>query len=113
MQAQEKQKNQQQVQIENPWCTYSHWADTLPEGFGKVVGEQGNAINILYSERQQYPPERWDSDYVKRFPTLEDAIKYFIEHKPAYDVRDSPITESDIRRGARDRFPSEYLANKK
>jgi len=99
-------------QIEKPWCVYGCLGATLPDGFGKIVEDSGVTYNLLYSESQMYAPDCWDKRYVGRFDTLDEAVDYFIEHKPEFDVRDSPITEQDIRDMARQNFPSSYAAEK-
>lgn len=36
---------------------------------------------IQYCEGQHYPPECWDSKWVKRFDHSTEAINYFFEHQ--------------------------------
>lgn len=73
--------------MKKEWCTYSYEGRTLPESVGKIVGDYGRAVDILYSEGQHYPLILWDINYVTRFDTLEEATEYFLANKPSYDTR--------------------------
>lgn len=73
--------------MEKEWCTYSFQGKTLPENVGKIVGDYGKSVDILYSEGQMYPAELWDIRFIMRFNTLEEAIEYFLKNKPSYDTR--------------------------
>lgn len=92
--------------IEKPWCVYSSFIG--PMDFGKIEEDYGNYVYVRYSEGQHYALEAWDSNYVKRFNTLEEAVEDYIKHKPGTDPRDRNITDKEIREFAREKFPSYY-----
>lgn len=52
----------------------------FPVHVGYVTMDEGETLTIMYSERQRYPHEWWDKDYVRRFKTLKEAVKYYVEH---------------------------------
>lgn len=95
--------------ITNPWCTYDFGFG--PSGFGKVVRETGDIVNIIYSESQHYPSEPWESNCVKRFSTLEQAIENYIENRPRTEIRDKEFSPEEIKQEAMQKFPS-YFENK-
>jgi len=100
-------ETQKESQMENSWCVYGS-SSTLRR-IGKVIDDSKGGIRIQISERCLYADfEAWDPRYVTRFPTLEEALKHLIEHMPEFDMRERPISEEDIRRWTRKRFPSEY-----
>ncbi|MDP3043218.1 MAG: hypothetical protein Q8N21_02350, partial [bacterium] len=82
--------------IENPWCLYgiiSWW------GFSKVVEEQRNILFIKYSEKGEW--HAWDSDYVKRFVSLKEAVKEYARHKG--------WSFAKVKEKALEDFPSENI----
>jgi hypothetical protein len=100
-------------EIEKHWCVYSRFlGGALPSNFGKIVYDSKISVDILYSEGQQYPPQCWDSKYVKRFDSLEEAVEHYINHRSGVDVRDEDETNDEIRERARRQFPS-YFRDKK
>lgn len=58
------------------WCTYSWVSKECPQYIGRI----GESRQIEYSEDQIYPAEYWDTDYIKLFDTLNDAIQYMIDN---------------------------------
>lgn len=68
--------------IQKPWAVYCE--DLFPVGIGLIVEDRGSVVNILYCECQQYPPECWDSHFVRRFDTSEQAIKFYLERRDDY-----------------------------
>ena len=93
-------------EIENPWCVYRGHLGL--RGFGKIERESKNSVYIRYSEGQFYPPKCWDSNYVKRFPTLTEAVEHYIKKRPGVDIRTRDETDDGIRQRARRSFP-EYF----
>jgi|APSaa5957512622_1039677.scaffolds.fasta_scaffold114949_1 hypothetical protein len=92
--------------IENFWCAYGY---PSPEHIGKVAKESENFVIITRNERGSLADsETWEAKYARRFNTIEEAVDYLCSNIPAYDVRSDPVTEDDIRRRARNNFPSEY-----
>lgn len=72
------------VKMKNKWCVYGNFFPILGFhiwGLGKIVEESPDkkSVRILYSEGQMYPAALWDSNYVKRFKTIKQAIEYNIE----------------------------------
>ena len=61
-------------EIQNQWCVYGMIS---PRGFGKIVEEREDSVEILYSENQKFEPQFWKSNYVNRFTTLEEAVKEY------------------------------------
>lgn len=62
-----------------------NWAVCLgitpfPVCIGYITKDEGEMLTIMYAERQHYPQEWWDKDFVKRFKTLKQAVKYYVEH---------------------------------
>ena len=101
-------------QIKEPWCVYGYLSVLLPNGFGKIVGESELTYDLIYDESGSLASYvSWDKKYVKRFETLEQAIKYFIEHKPEYDVRELSLTNKEIESWARYQFPSQFQEEEK
>ena len=95
--------------MDKEWCTYSWQCKTLPEGVGKITAEYNSAVDIRYSEGQYYSPECWDINYVQRFDTLEEAMEYFLKHKPSYDYRmDHKISEELYWERIKESFPSYF-----
>jgi hypothetical protein len=68
------------VETEVKWCTYGAWGKKLPTFIGQLVEQHGNTGRIRYAEKQMYPLEYWDMDYVVMHESLEDAIIYMITH---------------------------------
>ena len=64
----------------NKWCTYGSWGKEMPTFIGKLEKQEGNIGYVRYTERQMYPVEAWDMDYVKVFDSIEDAILYMVRH---------------------------------
>lgn len=62
------------------WCTYSHWHKNYPRFIGKLLKEEYGTCLIKYSEKQIYPPELWDINYVRIFDRLEDTILFMLEN---------------------------------
>jgi len=60
------------------WCTYGAWGKELPSFIGFLEKQQGNTGTIRYAQRQMYPLEYWDMNYVVVHESLEDAIIYMI-----------------------------------
>jgi len=93
-------------EIENPWCTYG-WYNG-PWGFGKIEHEYKKCVTIRYSEGQYYNPESWESKWVKRFPTLEEAVEDYIKNRGDCDIRDRQSTPEEVKQQAREKFPSYF-----
>ena len=71
--------------IENEWCVYG-WVTA--KFLGKVVREHSEkCVDILYTPGQVYPSEPWDTDYVKRFATFDEAFEYLREKNPDYGYK--------------------------
>jgi hypothetical protein len=96
-------------EIEKPWCTYKGVVG-LVSGFGKIVDETKEAVNILYSEGQNCQ-EPWAKKNITRFDTLEEAVEHYIENRGACDLRERQTSPEQIRLFARASFPSYF--NKK
>lgn len=59
--------------IKKPWCIYLFgW---IPGSVGKVEEESESAAWVRYSERQMYPLSAWEHKYLKRFKTINGAIR--------------------------------------
>ena len=97
-------------EIEKPWCVYGNFLGL--RGFGKIVGESGNAVSILYSETQQYYPQSRDSKWIERFNTLEESVKHYIQHRPQVDIHDKDFTDNEIKELAKRKFPSYFNKDK-
>jgi hypothetical protein len=67
------------VETDIKWCTWSVWTKNFPEHIGQLLEQHGNSGTILYSERQMYPPELWDMNYVEVFDTAEEAIIFMLK----------------------------------
>lgn len=93
------------IEIKKPWgvCEFIRFKD-----FGKIISENKTTLKVIYSEKQQYPSELWDSNSVKRFNELEKAINYCIK---TTDIRDRNFTKKEIMTQAMYCFPSYF--NKK
>lgn len=98
------------AEIEKPWCVYSFGIGL--SGFGKIIEDNKSSVNIMYSEGQMYPPACWDSAYVTRFGSLDEAVEYYIKNRLDVDVRDRQLTSDEVREQSRRYFPS-YFKNKK
>ncbi len=70
------------------WCTFGYLNKNCPEHIGKLVERKGNAGWIQYAEKQQYPLECWDMNYVVIHDTIEDAIKCLLKHKSDWGIID-------------------------
>jgi len=68
------------------WCTYSAWGKEMPSFIGQLVEQHGNTGKIRYAEKQMYPLEYWDMNYVTIHESLEDAIIYLITHNSTESV---------------------------
>ncbi|MFH1311485.1 MAG: hypothetical protein ABIH65_03715 [Nanoarchaeota archaeon] len=101
--------SEQSTEIEKPWCVYSFGLGL--SGFGKITKDDKIHVFIRYSESQMYPLECWDPNYVTRFRSLDDAVEYYIEHRPGVDIRCRQSTPDEVREQARRSFPS-YFKNK-
>ncbi len=90
------------IPLKKPWvvCEFLRFKD-----FGKIINENKTALTIIYSEKQQYPSELWDSNSVKRFNKLEGAINYCIK---TTDIRDRNFTNKEIMTQAMYCFPSYF-----
>jgi hypothetical protein len=95
--------------IKKPWCTYG-WGYAW--GYGKIVDEDKNCVDIRYSEGQMYPPECWHKgpNYVKRFNTLEEAALQY--QTDVHNHTTGIITTEDLNDDMRYKFPS-YFKKKK
>jgi hypothetical protein len=90
---------------DKPWCVYGYFLG--PWGFGKIVEDRGDIVHIKYCEGQLYPPESWNSKWIKRFPTLEEAVNYYIENR-LRGILGEGETEEEIRARAKRYFPSQF-----
>ncbi len=97
------------MEIKKQWCTFSYGLG--PVGIGKVVRDSGEVVGVIYSERQG-SADSWDSRYIKKFNTLEEAIESYIQKRSKGDLRGDVISEEDIWRNAKEDFPS-YFGRKK
>ena len=93
-------------EIKNSWCVYGWFLGLW--GFGEIVRDEQGYVDIRYSERQMYPTECWKPEWVKRFPTLIEAVEYYIEKRKGVDIRDRELTPREVRDFARRSFPSYY-----
>ena len=66
----------------NKWCTYGAFHRDYPLHVGFLEEQQGNTGKIRYAEKQMYPLEYWDMNYVVVHESLEDAIMFLIENNP-------------------------------
>jgi len=97
-------------QIENPWCVYD--GGEGPIRFGKIVKIERGILYIRDSERFEIS-DPWEEKYVKRFGTLEEAVKYYIKNLKEGDSRmDRPLREEQIQELARTKFPSYFKGRK-
>ena len=64
------------------WCTYGAFHRDHPLHIGFLEKQRGNTGAIRYAEKQMYPLEYWDMDFVMVHESLEDAIKFLIENNP-------------------------------
>jgi hypothetical protein len=94
-------------QGEDKWCIYGHLSPRMPTGFGMIERITEGSVTIRYSENQKYSPEAWERDYVITFPTLEEAVKYFIQNNEGKTRTHNP-TDQEIKKLARAFFPSYY-----
>jgi len=93
-------------EIENPWCVYGWFLGLW--NFGKIEEDRKHSVNIRYSEGQLYSPECWNSKWVKRFPSLIEAVEHYIAKCPEVDIRTRGETDCEIRERARRNFPKYY-----
>lgn len=67
--------------IEKPWAVY-HGVNFFVMNIGLITKEtESGSLVIQYSEGQLYPEEYWDSSYVRRFDTPEEAVSYYAPRK--------------------------------
>jgi hypothetical protein len=65
----------------NKWCTYGSWGKDCPSFLGKLESYTSkNSALIRYSERQLFPLECWDINYVTVFDTIEEAILFLLQY---------------------------------
>ena len=93
-------------EIEKPWCVYGQYLGLW--NFGKIEREYDSTVDVRYSEGQRYPPQCWDSEWVKRFGTLKEAVEHYIKNRPRVDIRDRDSTDDKIRKQAEQKFPSYF-----
>jgi len=95
-------------EIENPWCVYGGYPGW---GFGKIVANHKGTVDLIKFERGLSEP--WDSEYIQRFSTLEEAAgEYQKQNNDCHDVRDGGIKDETIKEKMKWSFPS-YFKNKK
>lgn len=70
------------------WCTYSWWTKKYPQSLGKLVRQNGNTGTIQYAEKQMYPLQLWDMNYVEVFDKVEDAIRFLLKNNPDIHLRE-------------------------
>jgi len=58
------------------WGVYGFFPDSI----GEIEACIGNGFFIRYSKNQMYPVESWDSKFVRRFATPEEAIAYVVAY---------------------------------
>ena len=90
--------------MKNKWVIYSR---LFPHGIGLLIEDiDCGSYEIQYSEGQMYSNEIWDKKYCKRFSTLREAIKYWVEH--------SDDNFDEVLKLAKQNFPiaSKELENK-
>ncbi len=92
--------------MEKEWCVYGDFLGL--RSFGKIIQEQENSVWVRYWEDQQYGNTPWDPSFVKRFDKLEEAVEYYIKHRPPVDIRERDMTDNEIRYFARGKFPSYF-----
>ena len=70
------------------FCTYSYIGKEYPQYLGKGI-LKSNYIDIRYTEKQIFPLECWDLDYVSVFETIKEAIIYIITNtkKPFNEIK--------------------------
>jgi len=62
------------------WCTFGAWGKTMPTFIGKLEEQSGNTGKIRYGEKQMYPLEYWDMNFVMVFDCIEDAIMFMVRN---------------------------------
>ncbi|MEI6731648.1 MAG: hypothetical protein WCK90_03115 [archaeon] len=74
------------MEIKEPWCVYGFH----PNGIGKVVLDSPpTSVEILYNEKQKFPPQLWDTKYIRRFETPTSALEYLANYlsRPLEELR--------------------------
>lgn len=74
------------METEVKWCTYGAWGKEIPTFIGQLVKQQGTSGQIRYAEKQMYPLEWWDMDYVMVHESLENAILFLIKNNSEESV---------------------------
>ena len=87
--------------IKKPWAVYFHDTHFLM-GIGRIVADNSNFVNILYSERQEYPAEAWEVNFVRRFDEVEKAMECYLEHSSEYSSAER------LRNDLKKKFPRAY-----
>jgi len=75
-----------ETEIVAKWCTYGAFHRDYPLHVGLLEEQRGNTGKIRYAEKQMYPLEYWDMDYVMVHDSLEDAIRFLIKNNPDESV---------------------------
>ena len=70
------------METEVKWCTYGAFHRDYPLHIGLLEKQEGKTGVIRYAEKQMYPLEYWDMDYVVVHESLEDAIRFLIKNNP-------------------------------
>ena len=70
------------METELKWCTYGAFHRDYPLHIGLLEKQQGNSGAIRYAEKQMYPLEWWDMNYVTVHNSLNDAILFLNKNNP-------------------------------
>lgn len=98
---------QEEKKITKPWCVYGRGILFPHRGYGKIKKEHQTAVEIFHTEKQDRPSALWDSQYMKRFDTLLEALKEFYQNQKAR--REGALSWKKLKEQARENFPSENL----
>lgn len=94
--------------MEKPWCVYRGiLGDVL--GVGKIVGIRDDGVYLIVASENQKYPEPWDPKHIESFPTLKEALDYYIKNRSEVDIRtmSKTYTKKGIMKIIKRSFPSE------
>lgn len=68
------------------WCTFGAFHRDYPSFIGFLERGSETSGMIRYAEKQMYPLECWDMDYVVVHDSLEEAILFLIKNNPEESI---------------------------
>lgn len=93
-------------EIKKPWAIYGD--QICFYDFGKIIKEREFSVDIKHTDNQTYPPQCWDSKYIKRFGNPSDAIIFLLKNQGIPHIHE----RDDLIKRIKSNFPEIIIQEK-